>query len=261
MPIGDDAAVVDAPGGRLLLAADLVVEGVHFDLSLVALDDVGWKALTVNVSDIAAMGGEPGHALVSVVVPAGTDLDRLYDGLTAAAEEYGCPIAGGDLSGGDSLVVAVAITGSVDGEPVRRSGARPGDALVVTGPLGAAAAALATRPVGLAHRRPQARLAEGVAARQAGATAMMDLSDGLLTDLRRLADASGVGVVVDEVPVADGASREQALGGGEDFELLIAIADPARLPDCIPIGRCTDDPSERRLGDGDLPEGGWEHTW
>jgi thiamine-monophosphate kinase len=259
--IGDDAAVVPCPPGRLLLAADVVVEGVHFDLSLVGLDDVGWKALAVNVSDIAAMGGEPGHALVSVVLSAGTDLDLLYDGLTAAAAEYGCPVVGGDLSAGERLVVSVAVTGSVEGDPVLRSGARPDDALVVTGPLGGASVALAARPVGRAHRRPRARLAEGRAARLAGASAMIDLSDGLALDVRRLADASGVGVVIDDVPIADGATLDQALGGGEDFELLIAIDDPSRLPGCIVIGRCADDPTQRRLGDRDLPEGGWEHSW
>lgn len=259
--IGDDAAVVACGGARQLLAADVVVEGVHFDLSLVGIDDVGWKALAVNVSDIAAMGGEARHALVSVVVPRGADVDRLYDGVTAAAAAYRCDIVGGDLSAGERLVVSVAITGSVDGDPVLRSGARPGDALVVTGPLGAAAAALAARPVGDAHRRPRARLAEGRAAREAGASAMMDLSDGLLLDLPRLAEASGVGVVVDDVPVAAGATLEQALGGGEDYELLIAIDDPGRLTGCLVIGRCTSDPGERRLGDTDLPAGGWEHTW
>jgi thiamine-monophosphate kinase len=263
VPIGDDTAVVAAPaeGQRLLLAADVVVEGVHFDLDLVGLDDVGWKALAVNVSDIAAMGGEPANALVSVVVPPGCDLDRLYDGLTEAAAVYGCPIVGGDLSAGERLVVSVAITGTVDGEPVLRSGARPGDALVVSGPLGAAAAAFAARPVGDAHRRPQARLAEGREARAAGATAMMDLSDGLALDVRRLAEASGVGVALDDLPVAPGATLDQALGGGEDYELLAAIDDPGRLPGWLVIGCCTDDPGERRLGDGPLPEGGWEHRW
>ena len=256
--IGDDAAVV---GDGLLLAADVVVEGVHFDLTLVGLDDVGWKAMAVNVSDIAAMGGEPGHALVSVVLPPGCDLDRLYDGVLAAAEAYGCPVVGGDLSAGDRLMVSVAVTGSVDGAPVLRSGARPGDVLVVSGPLGAAAAAFECRPVGDAHRRPQARLTEGQAARAAGASAMLDLSDGLLLDVRRLAEASGVGVVVDDVPVAAGATIDQALGGGEDYELLAAIDDPGRLPGWLVIGRCTDDPDERRLGADPLPEGGWEHSW
>lgn len=259
--IGDDAAVVAWDGQTQLLAADVVVEEVHFDLALVGIDDVGWKAMAVNVSDIAAMGGVPRHALVSVVVPAGADVDRLYDGLTAAADEYGCAIVGGDLSAGERLVVSVAVTGSVDGAPVLRSGARADDTLVVTGPLGAAAAALESRPVGDAHRRPRARLAEGREARDAGASAMMDLSDGLLLDVRRLAAASGVGVVVADVPVADGATMQQALGGGEDYELLVAIDDPTRLPGWVAIGRCTGDPDELRLGDGDLPEGGWEHTW
>ena len=258
--IGDDAAVV---GDGLLLAADVVVEGVHFDLSLVGLDDVGWKALAVNVSDIAAMGGRPGHALVTVVVPPGCDLDRLYDGLLDAAAEYGCPIVGGDLSAGERLVVSVSVTGTADRAPVLRSGARPGDALVVTGPLGAAAAAFDARPVGDAHRRPRARLEEGQAAAAAGVTAMMDLSDGLALDVRRLAEASGIGVVIDDVPAVPEATVEQAIGGGEDYELLAAV-DPShldRLPGWLVIGRCTEDPGERRLGDDPLPEGGWEHRW
>ena len=208
-------------------------------------------------------------------------------------------MVGGDLTSGPVLVVTVAVTGTVpDGAPVLRSGARPGDALVVTGPLGRAAAGLrrlrgargdgpgtGTGPVAGtdveaatgaadalvdAHRRPVPRLAEGTAARRAGATAMMDLSDGLAIDLRRLADASGVGVVVEHLPVADGATPDEALGGGDDYELLLATPDPAAvarafaaegLAPPIVVGRCTDAADERRLGDGPLPGGGWEHRW
>lgn len=264
--IGDDAAVLRPPEGPLLLAADALVEGVHWDPSVAGPDDAGWKALAVNVSDLAAMGGRPLHCVVTVTVPPGRagDLDRLYDGLEAAAKALDCPIVGGDLTGGPALVVTVAVTGTVDGGgvPVLRSGAAAGDLLLVTGPLGAASAALRE---GRPPVRVAPRVAEGAAARRGGAAAMVDLSDGLLIDLRRLAEASGVGVVVDDVPVAEGASLEDALGGGEDYELLFSaplVPDfPPSLAPPIVIGRCTADPAERRFGAGPLPEGGWEHDW
>src|SRR2546423_8514292 len=124
--IGDDAAVVVPPLGGLLLAADLVVVGVHADLSLVGLDDFGWKALSVNVSDIAAMGGEPTHALVSLAGPAHTDLEALYRGIAEAVDYYGCAVVGGDLSSADQLVVSVAVIGDAGSRPpVLRSGALP----------------------------------------------------------------------------------------------------------------------------------------
>jgi thiamine-monophosphate kinase len=262
--IGDDAAVVEPPRGPLLLSADALVEGVHADLSVTTAADFGWKALAVNVSDIAAMGGRPLHALVTVVVPPGrgADLEALYEGLLEASAVFGCPVVGGDLTAGPALTVSVSVTGTVDDGgpgPVRRSGARPGDVLWVTGPLGAAARDLQAGRAGAAHARPRPRLAEGGAARWAGATAMLDLSDGLALDLRRLAGASGVGVVVDEVPVAEGATLEQALGGGDDYELLAAC--PVDLPGWRRVGRCTADPGERRLAGSPLPAGGWSHSW
>ena len=276
--VGDDAAVLRPPDGPLLLAADVLVEGHHWDPALSSMSDVGWKALAVNVSDIAAMGGRPLHAVVTVTVPSGRgdDLGRLYDGLEEAAAAFGCPVVGGDLSGGPAFVVTVAVTGTVDGSvpPVLRSGARPGDALLVTGPLGAGSAGLrmlrAGDGDGPVHRRPLPRVAEGMAAREAGATAMLDLSDGLVIDLRRLADASGVGVVVDEVTVAEGATVEEAVGGGDDYELLLAAPDASAMAAAfaaaglrapVVIGRCTAEVTERRLGAGPLPEGGWEHMW
>ena len=239
--IGDDAAVLD---DGLLLAVDTVVAGVHFRADT-PLADVGWKALTVNVSDIAAMGGTPGHAVVAVAAPSDTDLDLIYEGMAEASATYGCPVVGGDLANANELVVTVAVTGRVDGAPVLRSGAKPGDGIYVTGPLGAAAAA--------GYRvRPQARLAEGQAARAAGATAMIDVSDGLVADLGHIADASGVGYELDRVPVAEGATEEQALRGGEDYELVFTGID---LPVGIRIGTCTADVSQR------LPGGGWEHRF
>ena len=280
-------AVVPGPSGSLLLAADAVVAGVHADLDLVGLDDFGWKALVANVSDIAAVGGRPSYALVTVAGPlAQLDFDLLYDGIIEAAEAYDCPVVGGDLSSAGSLVVSVAVVGDGGPEPpapVLRSGARPGDTLFVTGPLGASAAGLELLRAGrgaeapdlaLAHRRPRPRLIEGTAARTAGATAMIDVSDGLASDLRHVADESGVGVVVDHVPMAIGLGRFSddpeglALGGGEDYELVFAAPDPSRievvfselgLGKPIRIGSCTGDPAERRLRDGDLPAVGWEH--
>ena len=142
--IGDDTAVVAAPvGGSLLLAADVIVEGVHFDFAIVEPADVGWKSLAVNVSDIAAMGGKPLHALVTVVGAGASMIAGLARGLAEASVAYGCAVVGGDLSAGPRLVVSVAITGSAPpGRAVLRSGARPGDSLFVTGPLGSSAAGL-----------------------------------------------------------------------------------------------------------------------
>jgi thiamine-monophosphate kinase len=285
--VGDDVAVVPGPSGSMLLAADAVVAGVHCDLDLVGLDDMGWKAMVANVSDVAAVGGRPCYALVTVAGPLATlDFELLYDGLLAASAAYECPIVGGDLSTSGTLVLSVSIVGDGGGDdppPVLRSGARPGDTLFVTGPLGSSAAGLALLRAGhdsdapdlvLSHRRPRARLDEGTAARVAGASAMIDVSDGLSSDLRHIAEASGVGVVLDRVPVAIGVSRVSdepealALGGGEDYELLFSAPDPGRveavfaergLGTPLRIGRCTDDPAERRLGDGDLPLLGWEH--
>lgn len=262
--IGDDAAVLHAPGGTLLLAADTMVDGVHADLSVTTVADLGWKALVRNVSDVAAMGGRPLHAVVTVVVPPGGGdlLDPLYDGLTDASAAYGCPVVGGDLTSGPRLVVTVAITGTVDGSPVLRSGARAGDTIYVTGPLGGAVADL---HAGIAGRtaRPLARVEEGTAARLAGATAMIDLSDGLSLDLRRVARASGVGAVVEDVPVAEGATRDDAMTGGDDYELVFTAPDAAAvrsrfdgLREPVAIGRVVE--GSHVVG---LPEGGWRHEW
>jgi thiamine-monophosphate kinase len=281
--IGDDAAVVAAPRGRLVLSTDATVAGVHADLSLVGLDDFGWKALTAAVSDIGAMGARPVCALVTLCAPPGTDLDALTAGLAQASARWACPVVGGDLSTAEQVVVSVAVAGALDGgsPPVTRRGASPGDVLAVTGPLGGSAAGLrvlragggatatgASGAVVKAHLRPAARLAEGRAARSAGATAMIDVSDGLSIDLHRLADASGVGFHLDSVPVAPGATREEALGGGEDYELVVAAADPDALIAAFTaqglrppevVGRCVADRRDRRLEGEALPRTGWEH--
>ncbi|MGH9077390.1 MAG: thiamine-phosphate kinase [Acidimicrobiales bacterium] len=298
--IGDDAAVVPSPGGWLLLAADAVVEGVHADLALTGLDDLGWKALVANLSDVAAMGGTPGHALVTVAAPPHTDLDQLYAGLGQAADAYRCPVVGGDLVTSPVLVVAVAVTGSLDGPAITRAGARPGDGIWVTGTLGGAAAGLrllrllgperatgperppdrATGPGAGAppapevvaarvgdHARPQAPVAEGRAARRAGATAMIDVSDGFSADLWHLAEASGVGFSLDgALPVAAGASRDEALGGGEDYRLVFTAPAGAAvevafagLAAPVRVGTCVADPGHRCLEGVPLPPRGWQH--
>jgi thiamine-monophosphate kinase len=277
--IGDDAAIVSVPGGRLVFATDAAVAGVHADLSLVGVDDLGWKALTATVSDVGAVGARPSYAVVDFCVPPGVDPLLLATGVAEAAVEWACPVVGGDVTTAQEVAVSAAVIGVLEGEgpPVLRSGASPGDRLLVTGPLGASAAGLRLLRAGLrepasaigAHARPRARVTEGVVARDAGATAMMDVSDGLAIDLHRLADASGVGVVLHTVPVAPGATEEEALGGGEDFELVIACPDPSRLLAAfaaaglrppIEIGRCSADRAERTLRGRPLGRVGYEHA-
>ena len=283
---GDDAAILAAPPA--LLTVDALVEGVHVDLRFSTPEDLGWKALSVAVSDIGAMGGRPSHAVATLGGPPGTAVERIVAGMAEAAAAYGCPLVGGDLTGAPVVVVSTTVLGSVgDGPPaVTRAGARPGDQLFATGPLGASAAGLRIlRSRGgdcstwvpddperaalvAAHRRPRARLDEGWVARQAGAGAMLDCSDGLSIDLHRLARASGVGLAIASVPLAAGATEQEALGGGEDYELLIATPESdallaafsaAGLRPPVRIGECTGDPAERRLGEGVLPFVGWQH--
>jgi thiamine-monophosphate kinase len=279
--IGDDAAVLE---GGLLLATDALVEGVHFDLAWCEAADVGWKALAVNLSDLAAMGGTPRAAVAALVVPPGRAgfAERVSIGVEAAAAAFGCPLVGGDTTGGPVLMVSIAVLGMCSPTgPVLRRGARVGDSVFVTGALGAAAAALAeirdgrtTTPDALQRLvRPTPRLHEGLAAAAAGATAMIDLSDGLAIDVGRLCDASAVGVRIDTtaVPVAVGATFTHALQG-DDYELCFAAPDPKIVAatfaasSCEPPARIgTITRSARTLVESDgrerpLPRTGWEHT-
>jgi thiamine-monophosphate kinase len=249
---GDDAAVINAGEGRLLLlACDMMVEGVHFRWEWASPRQVGWKAMVQNLSDIAAMGGEPAAAVASLAAPGDLSEDvatGIADGLAAAASVHGAALVGGDLVGSPGpVVVDVAITGWVERQRLLlRRGATPGDALMVTGRLGAAAAGLAAREHGLeeaessllgeairAHHEPRPRLSEARAIADTGkATAMMDLSDGLAEDLPRLCQQSGVGAHVRSaaIPIHRAcslvASRlgmndlRMAVSGGEDYELL-----------------------------------------
>ena len=288
--IGDDAAAVALPGaapgsGRIVLATDLVVDGVHVDREVSSPEDIGWKALMVAVSDIGAMGCAPSHVLLSVAAPAGFPVERLGDGVSEAAAAVGCRVVGGDLSSSALLVVSVTAVGPADDREhalLVRSGARPGDRLFVTGPLGGSAAGLrllagpgrdgVPPALATAHRRPVARIREGVAARRAGASACIDISDGLVADTGHLADASGVGLdlVVGEEVVAHGATHDEALHGGEDYELVVATGDPdglvaafeeAGLRPPLAIGSCIDDPMGRTLDGRSMPSGGWRHQF
>lgn len=275
--IGDDAAVLAPFVGQALISTDVAVLGVHLDESLFPLEDLGFKAVASAVSDLAAMGGRPKGAVIAVSSPPGTDLEELHRGIADAAVITGCPIVGGDLTRAHDVSVAVTVVGECPGKgAVLRSGARPGEKILVTGPLGRSSAGLRRRRAGaslqdelvVAHRRPWPRLAEGIAARGAGASAMMDLSDGLGLDLHRLADASNVGFALDQVPVADGATYDEAIGGGEDYELLIVTPNVERLRmifsdrglrQPIQIGWTVEDVTQRTLRGESFERRGWQH--
>lgn len=261
--IGDDAAVVKPERGALdILTTDAVVEGVHFDRRFSTLRDVGWKALAVNLSDIAAMGGTPRLALLSLGLPdtlSATDVHELLDGFFALASDARVTLAGGNITRSPGpLFVDVTVTGFARPRHVlTRGGARAGDALYVTGEVGAASAGLrwlkdtagARDTTGLPgieacvrrHRAPVPRVRAGVLlGRNRAASACMDLSDGLADAVRQLAAASGLGAVVDgdalPIPAAARACFERAgfdpvtaaAAGGDDYELLFAVPRRAR---------------------------------
>ncbi|MHB1125614.1 MAG: thiamine-phosphate kinase [Bacillota bacterium] len=256
--IGDDAAVLRITPGRSLLATcDMMIEGVHFDRSFVGPRELGWKALASNLSDIAAMGGIPRYALISLGLPAVEVeyTEELYNGLGKLAREHGVNLVGGDtVSSPLAMVVDISVLGEVDPERLMlRSGARPGDLLLVTGHLGGSAAGLDLFLLGQGictgematlvkarHLTPIPRVKEGqVLGATRMVTAMDDISDGLASEVNEIAQASGVGAVVwsESVPI-DRATREvalmygkdplhYALNGGEDYELLFTVARDA----------------------------------
>jgi len=256
---GDDAAVT-VPGGATATSIDALVDGVHFRRETTTPLQIGRKALAAALSDLAAMGAEAGEAYVAVGVPLDLDEDgclELFDGIVALAAETGTTLAGGDVTRAPVLSLAVTVVGhaAAPDRLVTRAGARPGDALVLTGEIGGAAAGLLLleRPelatavdaatadrLRLRQLDPTPRLAAGQALAAAGARAMIDLSDGLGGDAAHLAEASGVGFLIDaaDLPLAPGmveiaaaAERdplELASSGGEDYELLATLA-PERL--------------------------------
>ncbi|WP_348787463.1 thiamine-phosphate kinase [Leifsonia sp. NPDC080035] len=255
---GDDAAVLAAPDGRYVVTTDMMVHGPDFRLAWTSPEDLGWKAAATNLSDVAAMGAVPTALVVAIAAPADfpvAGLEQIADGFRTACALLapGCGVVGGDLSVSETLTVAVTAFGDLQGRaPVLRSGARPGDVLAVSGALGAAAAGLrllfteavdddgnpdagrfarvaAEHPALVeAQLRPRPPVADGPLAAAAGATAMLDLSDGLALDARRMAEASGVAVDIERDALGD--DPRTALTGGEDHGLLAAFPAGATLP-------------------------------
>lgn len=252
--IGDDAAILDTPnpGSSLLASVDALVSGIDWRDDWSTPADVGWKAIMVNASDIAAMGGQPTAFLVAMVVADGFDVDGFYDGALEACAAIGeATVVGGDLSSGPTTVVSVTALGHAD-RPVTRNGARVGDGVWVSGPLGAASRDLRAGG-GAAHRRPTAYLGQ----LPASATAMIDVSDGLVADCAHIASASGVGLALDEVPVAEGATLDDALHGGDDYVLV--ACSPVPIDTWTQIGTCVVGAGVTLNGDHVEPRG-WEHA-
>ena len=242
-------------GGGLIVTQDALVEGVHFRLDWISWRDLGWRAAVVNLSDLAASGADAEGLIVSLAAPGDTRLEdvlELYEGIA----ETGVPVLGGDTSSAASLMLSVTAIGRSERVP-GRAGVQPGDALVVTGPLGSAGAAFRAQ----SFVRPPLRLEEGKLLARA-AHAMLDLSDGLSVDAGHLARRSGVRCVIEleSVPLAEGAGVED-LGFGEDYELFAALApadaDALRFPI---IGRCeSGEGVELLLNEEPYELGGWEH--
>ncbi len=245
--IGDDAAAWQGDASVQLATVDSLIQDVHFSLAIVSWEELGWRALAANLSDIAAMGGVPRYALVSLALPGRTEVEEvtaLYRGMIALADEFGVALVGGDTSSASIVAITITVLGSVkDGEDrlLTRSAAQPGERVAVTGHLGAAAAGLemlmkklqfdeeATSQLRRAFLHPYPRIAEGQLLAEQGVKTAIDISDGLISDLKHICELSQVGarIGIDSVPVepavrANFGSRslELALAGGEDYELL-----------------------------------------
>lgn len=262
---GDDAAVLAAPDGRYVVTTDMMIHGPDFRWAWSSPRDLGWKAAATNLSDIAAMGAVPTALVVAIAAPAQTpvaDLEAIADGLREACEALapGCGVVGGDLSVSATFTIAVTAFGDLEGRaPVLRSGARPGDVVAVSGALGAAGSGLRilfsqgvdatgepdrARAEALhgehgeairAQLRPHPPIADGPRASIAGATAMLDLSDGLALDARRVAEASGVAIDLNSRALGD--DPRSALDSGEDHSLLATFPPSTELPGGFrPIG-------------------------
>ncbi len=258
---GDDAAVLAAPDGRVVLTTDVMVEGRDFRREWSSAEDVGAKAAAQNLADVAAMGAVATGLVVSIVAPPDTEVEwalGLVRGVALGCQGTQAGVVGGDLSAGSQIVVSVTALGDLQGRaPVLRSGARPGDVVAVAGSLGRSAAGLALLSSGRAdlapdlvdaHRRPTPPLSAGPAAALAGATAMIDVSDGLLRDLDRVAEASGVSIdldgsggplvrqrdtlarAADALDAEPGQAWEWVLAGGEDHALAACFPPESALP-------------------------------
>lgn len=291
LPSGDDAAVVAAPDGRFVVTTDVLVEGRHFRRHWSTGRDVGRRAAVQNLADVAAMGAVPTALVVALGVPGDLPVAWVEDLARGLADEcgpLGVGVVGGDLSGGSEVTVAVTALGDLGGRAaVTRSGARPGDVVTHAGVRGRSAAGLALLTADLeslddelvaAYRHPVSPVSAGPLAAVAGATAMIDVSDGLLRDAGRVAKASGVVIDVDAGAFA--ADRERlavaaealavdvdtwVLGGGEDHGLLATFPASSRVPDpFVVVGRVLEVPGGGQAGvlvGGRVPavRSGWDH--
>lgn len=280
--LGDDAAILDLPrGDRLVATTDTAIEGVHFRRDWLSLAEIGYRAVTAALSDIAAMGAHPRGVLLAIAAQsdARDDVLALGDGIGDAVRTAGTVIVGGNLTNADAIAITTTALGSAFA-PLARHGTRPGDFVYVTGALGGPAAALRSLGSGVPLQgairerfaRPMARIAEGQWLALHGVVAAIDVSDGLAADASHLAAASGCGIVLelDRIPVWPGATREDAFGG-EEYELLVASRTP--LPEQefsarfgVPltlVGRAVEGDAVVRGRSGgkdvDIPGTGWVH--
>ncbi len=258
---GDDAALVAFPQGRVLVATDVLVEGRHFRRDWASAADVGHRAAAQNLADLNAMGGRATALTVAFAAPAelpATWALEMAEGIAAEASLVGASVVGGDVTRADEVVVSITVLGVVDGDPVRRSGARPGDVLAIVGRQGWAAAGLAVLARGFrsprvlveAYRRPEPPYEHGAVALSAGATAMIDVSDGLVADVGHIADASGVAIDIDSssFEVAEPLQAVGAALGADPMRFILAGGDDHALVATFPSG--TDLPAGwRRIGE------------
>jgi len=295
--IGDDAAAWRSDASIQLATVDTMVQGVHFSLETTKWQELGWKSLAINLSDIAAMGGVPRYALVALALPEDTEVEDvagLYEGMIDLARQFGVAITGGNVSRSPVVSVTITVLGdSLNNKLLKRSTARPGDTIAITGYPGSAAAGLEMLTQKLqfgaesatylrsAFVRPRPRITEGQLLLKLGVTTAIDTSDGLLADLRHVCEASGVGarVNIDRLPIHPAVSnnfgeraRELALSGGEDYELLFTgsaeIIDRVKAEMEYPvtaIGEITSgEPGKISIIDADsnpveITKTGWEH--
>lgn len=294
--VGDDAAAWRSQGSPQLGTTDILIQDVHFSLDIITWRELGWKALAVNISDIAAMGGIPKHALVSLGLPSDTELEQvieLYRGMAEIARTFDLSIIGGDVVRAPLVIISPSVVGMAGNNILTRSAAFPGDQIAVTGYLGSSAAGFRMLKAGLeldketarylrqAHLCPLPRVQEGQVLAQHGVRAAIDLSDGLVADLGKICQASKVGarVMTNKVPIHPLVQAafeldflRLALSGGEDYELLFTargdVIERAKLlvPSAVTIigeivvdepGRVTLLDEEGRVMEWE--DGGWEH--
>ncbi len=272
--VGDDCAILRPRANEdLVFTTDFLLEGRHFELATHTAADIGHKALARSLSDLAAMGSEPVLCLVSLAIPPALTsrwVKSFYRGFLALASKYRITLAGGDLARFENVLIDVMCCGRVPrGKALTRAGVKPGDSIYVTGELGASAHGLSTRRgrFWCRHLRPEPRVAAGILLRRLGATACIDLSDGLSLDLARLCRESEVSAEIhSDIPIAGKATLSEALHGGEDYELLFTAPPKKKIPTQLgslpvtQIGNITSGNSGRiRLDGRPLDAKGFDH--